>query len=92
MKDKRNTHPLKPSHPSYIFFFVYIMPSLVSKLKYFIAIINIIIQEGDQNPNPLDPKSQDFCYCYIIGGGAWRLVRLEPHLNLTRVGLASPKL
>jgi hypothetical protein len=27
-----------------------------------------------------------------IGGGAWRLVRLEPHLNLTRVGLASPKL
>ncbi len=27
-----------------------------------------------------------------ISGGAWRLVRLEPYLNLTRVGLASPKL
>ncbi len=27
-----------------------------------------------------------------IGGGAWRLVRLEPHLNLMRVGSASPKL
>ncbi len=27
-----------------------------------------------------------------IGGGAWRLVRLEPHLNLMRGGLDSPKL
>ena len=35
------------------------MQSLIGKLKYFVVIINIIIQEKDQNSNP-ETKIQNY--------------------------------
>jgi tRNA(Ile2) C34 agmatinyltransferase TiaS len=59
------------------------MRSLVSKLEYFIAIINIIIQEEDEIPNP--PKTQD---PNVLG---WDVSCTMKSVNITAVFIQNEK-